>query len=893
MIPGLVNGFAAALTAALLAQAEVVIPPPSGETPAAAPAPAAPAPEAVPTPSVAPAAAEPTGVLTRPPELIEFVPAPYPPEAEAVGIAGQVLFAIVIGEDGTVGALRVLDAGPHPSFAPAAEAAVRKFRFRPAEIDGKPATVEIEYRYDFVLQKKVAPIVTEAPVLLSGRVLERGTRTPLGGVAVEAGAVGVSTDAAGHFALRGLLPGEVEVTIASPEHETLKVKELIATDKAVEVEYRLTRRHYDPYEAVVRGERPRREVAVRTVAMEEVRTVAGTQGDVIKVIQNLPGVARSPFGIGLLVVRGSDPSDTQVFFDGIPIPLVFHFGGLTSVISSDMIEGLDFYPGNFANRFGRATGGAVEIRSKEPRAAFHGLAQVDLFDGRAQVEGPLAGGALALSVRRSWIDGVLRIALPRVAPEASDNLRIAPRYYDYQAKYSHPLAGGTLSLLAFGSDDKLEFVQATDRPGAPSFFLGTLFHRGAARWRKTFGSVQNDVVLFGGRDSFDVLQGTTFGVLTEVLSLGVRETARWRLSDALTLEGGVDTIARRFQYSLYSARQGSQGGGDGGGQGGSTNASIAGEKSTGGWISPGAWVEAEWQAIRSVRVVGGLRADSDSRLKSARGWIDPRASVFWDLAPGTTVSAAAGVFGKAPEPGEMTKLFGNPLLVPSRAAHYSLGLKQALPWGSSFEATGFYKSLWRLPVSAQLQPTPTDPTPPRLRSDGRGEAIGAELLLRKDLARGLFGWISYTWSRALRREDPSAPSYPDWHLFELDQTHNLTLVASYRLPGEWILGTRVRVVSGNPFTPYVSHTLLDANGSYAGAQASDILSSRLAPFFQADVRIDKRWVYESWMFSLYLDVQNVTNRSNTEFRVPTYDFTGDVSIPGLPIFPSLGMRAEW
>jgi TonB family protein len=149
MIPGLVNGFAAALTAALLAQAEVVVPPLSGETPTAAPAPAG-----------TPAAAEPAGVLTRPPELIEFLSAPYPPEAEAAGIAGQVLFAVVIGEDGTVGAVRVLDAGPHSSFAPAAEAAVRKFRFRPAEIDGKPATVEIEYRYDFVLQKKVAPIVT-------------------------------------------------------------------------------------------------------------------------------------------------------------------------------------------------------------------------------------------------------------------------------------------------------------------------------------------------------------------------------------------------------------------------------------------------------------------------------------------------------------------------------------------------------------------------------------------------------------------------------------------------------------------------------------------------------------------------------------------------------------
>jgi outer membrane receptor protein involved in Fe transport len=327
------------------------------------------------------------------------------------------------------------------------------------------------------------------------------------------------------------------------------------------------------------------------------------------------------------------------------------------------------------------------------------------------------------------------------------------------------------------------------------------------------------------------------------------------------------------------------------GSSGASDASLLGEKSTGGWLSPGAWVEAEWQPSQRFRLVAGLRADYDSRLKSARGWIDPRASVFWDPMPGTTLSAAAGVFGKAPEPGEMTKLFGNTLLVPSRAAHYSLGLKQALPWGTQFEATGFYKSLWRLPTGTLATSAAGEPL--NLSSKGRGEAIGAEFLLRKELARGLFGWVSYTWSRALRLDDPTVPSYPDWHLFDLDQTHNLTLIVSYRLPGEWIVGTRIRAVSGNPYTPTVGHVLDADTGRYQCIPSSDVLSGRLAPFFQADARIDKRWVFESWMMALYVDVQNVDNRSNAEFRVPTYDCTGTVTIPGLPIFPTLGLRAEW
>jgi len=870
MIPLPVIGFAATLLAAALGQADAA---PTLSTPSGDPVASAPAP---------------TGVLTRPPELVDFVAAPFPAEAEAAGISGDVVLSIVIGEDGAVTGVKVLDPGPHPSFAPAAEAAVRRFRFRPAEIDGKAAAVELEYRYEFVLKRVVAAAPAEAPVLLTGQVVERGTRTPVVGAAIEAGGVATETGPDGRFSLRGLTPGEVAVRVVSPEHEPLVVKEKISADRAVEVEYRLRRRHYDPYEAVVRGERPRREIAVHSVSTEEVRTVPGTQGDVIKVIQNLPGVARSPFGIGLLVVRGSDPADTEVFFDGIPIPLVFHFGGLTSVISSDVIEALDFYPGNFGNRFGRATGGAVEIRSREPRDAFHGLAQLDIFDGRAQAEGPILGGELILSVRRSWVDAVLKAALPKVAPDAADNLRIAPRYYDYQAKYSRPLAGGTFSLLAFGSDDKLEFVQESDRAGAPSFFLGTLFHRGAARWRRAFGPVQNDLVVYGGRDSFDILQGTNFGVLTEVWSLGLRETARWRLSKALTIESGLDSVARRFQYSLYAAQEDTPGAA---GSGGGANSTILDEKATGAWLSPGAWVEGEWQPRPWFRVVAGLRADYDSRLETARGWIDPRASVFWDPVPGTTLSAAAGVFGKAPEPGELTELFGNPELVPSRAAHYAVGLRQALPWGSSFEATGFYKSLWRVV-------TPTRATESgralHLSNEGRGEAIGAEFLLRKDLARGLFGWISYTWSRALRIDDPTERSYAaGWHLFGLDQTHNLTIVLSYRLPGEWILGTRIRAVSGNPYTPFAGHVLDADTGRYQPIASPDIFSQRQGPFFQADARLDKRWVFESWMFSMYLDVQNATNRSNAEFRVPNYDGTSEVTIPGIPLFPSIGFRGEW
>jgi len=38
---------------------------------------------------------------------------------------------------------------------------------------------------------------------------------------------------------------------------------------------------------------------------EEIQTVPGAQGDPLRALQNMPGVARSPFNLGLLVLRGA------------------------------------------------------------------------------------------------------------------------------------------------------------------------------------------------------------------------------------------------------------------------------------------------------------------------------------------------------------------------------------------------------------------------------------------------------------------------------------------------------------------------------------------------------------------------------------------------------------
>src|SRR5438128_2027675 len=78
--------------------------------------------------------------MTKAPELVEFVEAEYPPAELAQGKAATVVLQIAISAAGIVDDAVVLQSAG-ASFDAAAIAAVKRFVFRPAEIDQKPAPI--------------------------------------------------------------------------------------------------------------------------------------------------------------------------------------------------------------------------------------------------------------------------------------------------------------------------------------------------------------------------------------------------------------------------------------------------------------------------------------------------------------------------------------------------------------------------------------------------------------------------------------------------------------------------------------------------------------------------------------------------------------------------------
>jgi hypothetical protein len=136
---------------------------------------------------------------------------------------------------------------------------------------------------------------------------------------------------------------------------------------------------------------------------------------------------------------------------------------------------------------------------------------------------------------------------------------------------------------------------------------------------------------------------------------------------------------------------------------------------------------------------------------------------------------------------------------------------------------------------------------------------------------------------------PGAPT----QLFDLDQTHILSVVASYDLGAGWELGGRFRYVTGNLYTPCVGSLFSSTGASYLCINGA-FNSERLPPFHQLDVRVDKRWVFEDFTLGAYLDLINAYNRTNPDFILYNYDYSQSRPQTGsLPIVPSLGLRGEF
>jgi hypothetical protein len=766
---------------------------------------------------------------------------------------------------------------------------------------------------------------------LVGRILEQGTREPLPALHVTAQAdgsdlVATTTNDEGEFELPVLPCGNTQVAIRGTLVRPAKLREDLRPGRLQVVYY--VARKAERFATVVRALPPRREVIATTLTGQEVRRIAGNQNDPIKAVQNLPGVARAPFGIGQIIVWGSAPTDTRAYADGVAIPRVYHFGGLRSTISAEFVSELSFRPGGYGADYGRGLGGVIEVTTRPPKSdRWHGSVTLDLIDGAVTVEGPITKKLhVAAAARLSWISAFLPLF-------NKSKTQLSPFYWDYQLALRYQLSfRDELDLLIFGATSDISArVEDPDPNSRVDIYSKSYFGRARLRYTRR---ISKDTTLWLmpslGGDTFTLdtgdpgLGGSPVRLKVRQLGYNFRGELRQKLlstpSLAIDYALGVDFEGSYAQVETLAPLGPTGGDGQGIPVGGGDTVRDAGLSESGflggNFFTDGAGasfrevlhyhliatspylVSNFWFADGRVQISPQMRISIDRlQLEPERGatvaastsapeprtlfYPEPRILVRAALLPERLwLVGGLGLYHQAPQGSELSPRFGNPSLLWQVSTTYILGGELSLGHGLRVETQGFYKDLRSLVV--------TDPRE-FFSNDGLGRAYGAQVLVRQPLWHGFSGWIAYTLSRSERRDRPDEP----WRLFRFDQTHILTVVGSYDLPWGMSASLRFRFASGNPTTQIISG-LRDLTYQNYSAIPGDELAYRLPDFHQLDLRIDKTFTQNRFRIGVYLEVLNVYNRMNAENLIyGGRQLYQEGRITSLPVFPNLGLRADF
>jgi TonB family protein len=845
-----------------------------------------------------------------PPRLVYFQEAVFPPEAKATHLEAEVQLRLVIGVDGSVTKAEVLQPAGHGLDEAALEAA-QHFVFTPAQRDGVSVAAAIQYLYRFSAQgaQEGVDLGTEPTGgNLEGIILITDVELPLVNATVRLKAANgteyeTHTDDKGRWSFTELEPGPYHVSVSALGYEPMNADEEVEAGQATAVTYRVAPPS-EGLEIVVQGERPPREVTKRTLLRREVSRVPGTGGDALRSLQSLPGVARPPGLAGLLIVRGSGPQDTNTYVDGVLVPLIYHFGGLSSVVPTELLDRIDFYPGNFSAKYGRVMGGIVDVGLRSPDTecrdakgaptgknnCVHGLAQVDLIDTRVLVQAPLGNDwSMAIAGRRSWVD----LWLKPVLESAGAGVTAAPVYFDYQLILERkPSKNSKFRAQFYGSDDTLKIIINNPSAQEPGFggqlAFSTAFYRAQAIYEQKLApkwdlystlAVGRDVVHFGIASAEFRLDAGGIELRNEI----GYQAAHW-----LKFNAGLDFLTVPVFVHVRAPEPPRPGEPD---PGPFTSRPVLETKDKTTAFRPAWYLEAEANPTKRWSIVPGARVDFARDTGHAS--FDPRVNTRYNLRGGdasgdrrTTVKAGVGLFSQPPQFQETDAVFGKVGLYSNHSMHVSVGVEQEISRQVEVSLEGYYKNLYNLVSRAPGLDGTFD-----YNNEGSGKVIGAETLIKYKPDDRFFGWIAYTLSRSTRKDAPNADQY----LFQFDQTHILTALGSYRMGHGWEVGARFRLVSGNTYTPVLNGipALYAADaGSYTPLQGKPF-SKRLPLFHQLDLRVEKNWQFQDWRLMTYLDVWNAYNNAAVEDIQYNFNFTKSAPQTGLPIIPSMGVRGEF
>ncbi len=731
-------------------------------------------------------------------------------------------------------------------------------------------------------------IVSESTMLFAqtgtirGRVFNEKNNEPLPFVnlVIFGTNIGSTTDLDGNFIFAGLEPGFVRLQVSAVGFERKVTEEFQVTNaRTANIDIGLREIDLQLDEVVIEASpfqrREESPVSLRRLGISEIERNPGSNRDISRVIQSLPGVAFTPAFRNDVIIRGGGPNENRFFLDGVEIPNLNHFatqgasGGPVGIINVDFIREVEMYSSAFPANRGNALSSVFEfrqVRGDSERMNYRGT--IGASDLALTLDGPLSENTtLIFSARRSYLQFLFSVI----------GLPFLPTYNSFQFKTDTRLSDRSeLTLIGIGALDQFRLNLDANETEEQRFILDYLPVN--EQWNYTVGAVYRRF-RDNGFDRFVVSRNMlrNFSYKYPDNNESLPRTFDYEsdeIENKIRYERTVQSGPYRFifgaggEYAKYLND--------------TYQELFFGQPIT---VEYNSFLEMyKWnlfgQVTRSflndrASLSFGIRTDANnysSHMANPLNQLSPRLSGSYRLIDNLTLNASTGRFFQLPSYTTLGFRDNDGVLRNREndlkfinVDHYVGGFEWLPTRQTKVTLEGFYKNYNRYPFSVK------DSVPlgsksidfgifgdEEVTSTSDGRAFGAELLYREQRFRNLNIILSYTFVRS-EFEDLQGNYIPSsW-----DSRHIVNLTATKKLPRNWDIGAKWRFSGGAPYTPFDLETSTRVDAWDLQRQGyldfARFNSNRLSSFHQLDLRIDKQYFFPNFSLMFYLDIQNVYN----------------------------------
>ena len=724
--------------------------------------------------------------------------------------------------------------------------------------------------------------------IISGEARDAITKQPLPGanIIIEGTNIGSACDENGYYVIKNVISGKYNLKASMIGYEASAYTDVtINPNRNHSINFELHSSTLEMEEVKVTADyftKPdENPVSFRTISPEEIRRSPGSAEDIFRVMQSLPGVATAGARSAQLIVRGGSPDENLTLLDGIEVYNPIHFArtgesmGIISIVNPALLQKIDFLTGGFPVRYGDKMSSVFDMSLREGnKEIFNTDANLNIAGFGVMLDGPLIENSnMVFSLRRGFFDLIT----------STMNRPAAPSYYDAVGKITYDLNNkNRISLVGFYYLDQIERTGSTKEENVSwnRYDYLTRNDYGAAlgvNWRSLISEKAYSLVTASyTSNGWNTLQRTEsepslMGEDIREDESSLKSELNYQLSSNINLKLGG-------QFKVINSRNESWSPEDTLRTGTIIPANIISYQPD-ATIKTALFLQSSFRIIEPLIITTGLRYDYFALTTENN--FSPRISLSHNFTDKTTFNLAWGKYYQSPASYQIAPDERNLSLKSSYATHYIAGIEQRLGYDTKASIEIYHKELSNLIVD----PDSSD----LLINTGNGYAQGIEFSLQKKFTDGFVGSASYSYSISKRRDYESTSLYN----FEYDRPHIINLIFGLEIGAGWQIGAKFQYASGNPYTPVIG--TIEKNNSFFVVDG-EINSARYPDYHKLDLRIDKQFIFDSWSFSVYLDLWNVFNRDNIisySFRAetngtittnPRYDFG---------ITPILGFTAKF